>query len=84
VSRNEERERERERERTRERAETLNINHKTEQQTYTNAEYKKFKMQSEWKYGWLAVGWNGRVNRCKQIERELEKDRSNDRVFYLV
>ena len=65
-----ERERERERERTRERAETLNINHKTEQQTYTNAErqkvrnniYKKFKMQREWKYGWLAVGWNGRVN----------------------
>jgi hypothetical protein len=71
VSRNEERERERERERTGERAETLNINHKTEQQTYTNAErqkernniYKTFKMQSEWKYGWLAVGWNGRVNR---------------------
>jgi hypothetical protein len=96
VSRNEEREREKERERERERkserAETLHINHKTEQQTYTNAErqkerniiYKKFQMQSEWKYGWLAVGWNGRVNRCKKIERELEKDRSNDRVFYLV
>jgi hypothetical protein len=66
-----ERERERERERKRERAETLNINHKTEQQSCTNAErqkerngiYKKFKLQSEWKYGWLAVGWDGRVNR---------------------
>jgi hypothetical protein len=58
--------RERERERKRERAERLKINHKTEQHTYTNAErpkernniYKKFKMQNEWKYGWLAVGWN--------------------------
>jgi hypothetical protein len=56
-------ERERERERTRERAETLNINHKTEQQTYTTAErqternsiYNKFKMN----YGWPWVGMEG-------------------------
>ena len=81
-----ERKRKRERERGRERAEQLAINHKTERQTYRNVErqkdrnniYKNRTIKNEWKYGWLARGWNGRANDKRDCD-EIEKDRSNAR-----
>jgi hypothetical protein len=52
---------ERERERTGERAETLNINHKTEQQTYTNAENRKigltYTINSKCRVSGNMAGW---------------------------